>query len=103
VVSTWTLCSIPQTEIALKEIFRVLKTNGTFSFVEHGKSPITPISKIQNILTPISKWVGGGCHLNKDIEKLILNAGFKIRKLEKFSQKSKPLGYMYKGLACTKK
>jgi len=103
VVSTWTLCSIPQPEGALKEVFRILKNDGKFSFIEHGKSPKSLIYKIQNFLTPVSKRIAGGCHMNRDIENLILDAGFEIQNLEKFSKRSKPLGYMYKGIAIVKK
>ncbi len=103
VVSTWSLCSIPHPEIALKEVFRVLKSGGKFSFVEHGKSPKTFISKIQNLLTPVSRHVAGGCHMNRDIERLILDVGFEMQKIEKFSRKSKPLVFMYKGITVAKK
>ncbi|MEK7650382.1 MAG: class I SAM-dependent methyltransferase [Patescibacteria group bacterium] len=103
VVSTWSLCSIPNPEIALREIFRVLKPGGKFSFVEHGKSPKSFIFKIQNFLTPISTRIAGGCHLNREIEKLILDAGFEMQKIENFTQKFKPLGFMYKGVAIAEK
>ncbi|MFA7193623.1 MAG: class I SAM-dependent methyltransferase [Candidatus Paceibacterota bacterium] len=103
VVSTWTLCSIPNPEIALKEILRVLKPSGKFLFIEHGKSPNTLVSKMQNLFTPISKRVAGGCHMNRDVEKLILNAGFEMQKLEKFYQKSRLLGLLYKGVAVVEK
>ncbi|MEN9649817.1 MAG: hypothetical protein RL094_784 [Candidatus Parcubacteria bacterium] len=103
VVSTWTLCSIPKPEAALKEVFRVLKNTGKFSFIEHGKSPKTSISKIQNLLTPLSKRVAGGCHMNRDIEKIIFDADFTMQKINKFSKKTKPLGFMYKGAAIAKK
>jgi len=99
VVSTFTLCSIPHLEKALSEVFRVLKPGGKFYFVEHGKSPNATISNIQNLFTPISKCIAGGCHMNRDIENYILNAGFKIQKLEKGSEGIKPLSYIYKGTA----
>jgi ubiquinone/menaquinone biosynthesis C-methylase UbiE len=99
VVSTWSLCSIPHPEIALKEIFRVLKPEGKFVFAEHGKSPKFFISRIQSCLTPFSKRVAGGCHMNRDMEKLILDSGFIIQELDKFRQESKPLGFIYKGIA----
>lgn len=103
VVSTWSLCSIPHPETALKEVLRVLKPDGKFSFIEHGKSPKSFIYKMQNFLTPVSKQFAGGCHMNRDIEKLVLDSGFKMQKIEKFEQKSKPLGFMYKGIAIAKK
>lgn len=103
VVSTWSLCSIPNPELAIKEILRVLKPGGKFSFVEHGKSPKSFIFKIQNLLTPISKRLAGGCHLNRDIEKMILDAGFVIQKIDKFKQLSKPLSFTYMGIAMVEK
>ncbi len=102
-VSTWSLCSILHLEIALKEIFRVLRPNGRFVFIEHGKSPQNLIAKLQNLLTPISMCLAGGCHMNRDIEKNIFDAGFEMEKLEKFSQKFTPLDFVYKGVAIAKK
>lgn len=99
VVSTWSLCSIPNPEIALREIHRVLKPTGRFAFVEHGQSPSTTLRYIQKFLTPLSKALAGGCHLDRDIEHLIKQVGFNIEKLSKFPQKGKPLAFMYQGIA----
>lgn len=99
VVSTWSLCSIPHLEIALKEVFRILKPKGKFAFVEHGKSPRNLVAKIQKFLTPIQKQISGGCHLDRDIEKLVLDAGFTIETMKKFEVGYKPLAYMYQGVA----
>ncbi len=103
VVSTWTLCSIPHPEVALKEVFRVLKNGGHFSFVEHGKSSSNLICKLQNIFTPFSKRIAGGCHLNRDIEKIITEAGFTIQKISKSYRKFRPLNFTYLGSAVAKK
>ncbi|MGB6013090.1 MAG: class I SAM-dependent methyltransferase, partial [Nodosilinea sp.] len=62
VISTFTLCSIPQIEQALAEIYRVLKPGGRFFFVEHGLSPDPGIQTWQNLLTPVQKRIAGGCH-----------------------------------------
>jgi ubiquinone/menaquinone biosynthesis C-methylase UbiE len=45
VVSTWTLCSIPDVTGALAEIRRVLRKEGRFLFVEHGLSPSRDVSR----------------------------------------------------------
>ncbi len=103
IISTWSLCSIPHSETALKEMFRVLKPGGIFSFVEHGKSDKPFIQKVQNLCTPFSKLLIGGCHMNRDIEKLIVDAGFIMKKLDKTSSAAKPLGFTYKGVAIADK
>ncbi len=99
VVSTWSLCSIPDPNVALKEIRRVLKPQGKFLFIEHGKSLRPRVAVWQKRLTPISKCFAGGCHLDRDIKQLIMDAGFKFEQMEKFDKKSKPLSFMYKGVA----
>ena len=52
VLSTYTLCSIPNLEQALKEIGRVLKPGGQFLFCEHGASPDKGVRWWQDQLTP---------------------------------------------------
>lgn len=103
IVSTWSLCSIPQPKVALKEMLRVLKPGGKFTFIEHGKSPRNFTAKLQKFLTPISKRFAGGCHMDREIDTLIKEAGFEFQELEKFEEKSKLLGFTYKGVAIAKK
>jgi ubiquinone/menaquinone biosynthesis C-methylase UbiE len=82
VVTTWTLCTIPDADRALREARRVLKTAGRLLFVEHGLAPERHVQKWQNRLTPVWTKISGGCHLNRPIARIIETAGFAIESLE---------------------
>jgi ubiquinone/menaquinone biosynthesis C-methylase UbiE len=99
--STWTLCTIPDVVRALSEIRRVLKPGAPFHFVEHGRSPDAHIARWQDRLNPLQKVVAGGCHLNRPIERLLLEAGFEIERLDRFYMDTGPkvLTYLYAGVA----
>jgi len=100
VVTTWTLCSIANVEQALKEIYRVLKPQGKYFFIEHGLSNDAKVQVWQNRLTPIQKVIADGCHLNRDIKHLVENH-FSHLTIEQFYSENLPkiFGYLYKGVA----
>ncbi len=100
VVITWTLCSIPDASKALEEARRVLKPTGRLIFLEHGRAPDPKVIAWQDRLTPIWKRVGGGCHLNRKIDGLILNSGFRITELKaEYLPGPRPMTYTYQGFA----
>ncbi len=100
VVCTWTLCSIPQADKAIAEVYRLLKPKGKFFFIEHGLSKDSRIQFWQNRLTPLQKVIADGCHLNRDI-KNIIEQKFGSVKIEQFYAPKLPkvIGYMYQGIA----
>ena len=99
VVSTWTLCSIPDIETAMQEMRRVLKPDGRLLFIEHGRSPDAHVARWQNRLTPVFRALAG-CRLNRVMDELIAAAGFELVDLEKsYLDGPRLLAYHYIGQA----
>src|SRR5262249_57595509 len=67
VVTTWTLCSIPDAALAVREMRRVLRSTGRLLFIEHGLAAEPNVRWWQDRLTPAWKRIGGGWHLNRPI------------------------------------
>lgn len=100
VLTTWTLCTIPDVGSALTEIRRVLRPGGRLHFLEHGRSPSPKVARWQDRLTPIQRRIAGGCHLNRPINELVSDAGLDVREIDNYYLKGpKTLGYMFEGVA----
>jgi ubiquinone/menaquinone biosynthesis C-methylase UbiE len=101
VVSTWTLCTIPDPVQALREVRRVLKPTGRLLFLEHGRSDDAATATWQNRLNPIQNVIGCGCNLNRPIDQLIRKAGLHIVQLDRFVMEGVPRigGELYRGVA----
>jgi ubiquinone/menaquinone biosynthesis C-methylase UbiE len=101
VVSTFTLCSINDVSQAIKEIYRVLRTEGKLLFLEHGLSPDPRVQRWQHRLNWLQKRIGDGCNLNRNIKALITAQPFSSLAVgESYLEKTpKTHGYVYQGVA----
>lgn len=81
VVTTFTLCSIPDPAAALAELRRVLKPGGELLFCEHGVAPTDRVRKWQRRLNPVQRRIAGGCHLDRDVPALV-GAEFDVHALD---------------------
>ncbi|MBI4349662.1 MAG: class I SAM-dependent methyltransferase [Elusimicrobia bacterium] len=81
-VMTYTLCSIPEPNRALRELRRVLKPGAPLLFCEHGRAPDEGVRRWQDRLDPFWGVFAGGCHLNRDVPALLAEAGFATASIE---------------------
>jgi ubiquinone/menaquinone biosynthesis C-methylase UbiE len=100
VLSTWTLCTIPDIDAALAEMLRVLRRGGRLHFAEHGHSPDPRVARWQDRLNPLQRLLFGGCHLNRPIDRLLQRAGFSVTRLDNYYVSGpKVTGYTFEGMA----
>jgi ubiquinone/menaquinone biosynthesis C-methylase UbiE len=101
VLVTYTLCSIPDVMRALSGMRRVLKPRGRLLFCEHGEAPDANVLRWQRRITPVWKKIGGGCHVDRAIPKLIRDSGFAIQDMDTMYLPGTPrfAGFNYWGSA----
>ncbi|HEX6248978.1 MAG TPA: class I SAM-dependent methyltransferase [Nocardioidaceae bacterium] len=103
-LSTFTLCTIPDLDAALREVRRVLRPGGRLHFLEHGLAPDPDVARWQRRLTPLQRRVGAGCHLDRPIADAVAGAGLAVEELRTFYVAeavpgARVIGHLYLGRA----
>ena len=82
VVSTFTLCTIPGVEEAIRGVKRVLKPGGRLIFFEISTSSDPRIRRWQGRWEPIHRRLFEGLYLTRDVPGLLQEAGFSMATVE---------------------
>ncbi len=100
VVTTWTLCSIPEVDRALREMRRVLRHGGRYVFIEHGRAEAEGTARWQDRVNPLWNRLCDGCNINRKIDQLVEEGGFELRSLDRFRARGPGIvAQMYRGVA----
>jgi SAM-dependent methyltransferase len=99
--ATYTLCTIPDPVSALAACRPFLKPGGRLVFCEHGLAPDADVARTQASVEPLWRRLAGGCHLSRDIPRIIADAGYAVDALETMYLPNTPrfAGYNYWGSA----
>jgi ubiquinone/menaquinone biosynthesis C-methylase UbiE len=87
-VASLVLCSVPDQQVALREIARVLRPGGELRFYEHVISNRPPTARVQRLLdATVYPFLAGGCHCARDTGAAIRQAGFEVQNEERIAFK----------------
>jgi len=82
VLVTFSLCTVPDPLLALRESRRVVRAGGRLHALEHGLAPDETVRRWQRRMEPLQRATGGGCHLTRDVVTLLEGSGWRVEDLE---------------------
>jgi SAM-dependent methyltransferase len=83
-VAALVLCSVDDQQTALAELMRVIRPGGELRFFEHVRAGARLHAAAQVAVQPVWAQLGGGCHIARDTEHALRDAGFAIETIERF-------------------
>jgi ubiquinone/menaquinone biosynthesis C-methylase UbiE len=91
-VASLMLCSVTDVPAVLSELHRVLRADGELRFFEHVASQRLALRALQRT-ADATVWprLSGGCHLGRETDRMIEDAGFAIERCERFAFRIPPL------------
>jgi ubiquinone/menaquinone biosynthesis C-methylase UbiE len=78
VLSGLAFCTVADPDRGLLEVRRVLRPDGRLRMLEHVRSTRPWKARLQDRLQPVWTWLAGGCHPNRETERAVEAAGFRI-------------------------
>jgi ubiquinone/menaquinone biosynthesis C-methylase UbiE len=98
VVASLVFCSVAEPARGLAEVKRVLRPDGRLRMIEHVRSRRSWKAAFQDRVQPLWTWLSGGCHLNRETERAVEDAGFVIEAegrsemadMRRFSARARP-------------
>jgi ubiquinone/menaquinone biosynthesis C-methylase UbiE len=89
-VFTLVLCTVPRPSAALAEAARVLRPGGRLLFVEHVRAEDEGLARWQDRMLRPWRFIGDGCHCNRDTAAAIEASPLEIEDLERSEMPKAP-------------
>ena len=103
VLVTFSLCTIPDPGLALREARRVVRPRGRLHVLEHGLADTDAVRRWQRRLDHAQRRIAGGCHLSRDVPALVAANGWQVGRMRSFALPvptvARPWTYVHVGTA----